>query len=795
MVFIKNYLKTALRNISKNKTFSLINIIGLAISMSVGLVMLTFVHEVESYDEFHLKSDRVFRINNTNQYLDEDPSFFASTSILAGKKVQEEVDGIEALTIIRRNFNADMQLGDQTIPLQGFYATPGFFEIFTFPLLSGDATTALKGVNKVVLTSSSVEKLFGDKDPLGQILVDNEISFTVTGVVDDPPFNSHMDFEMIASFETIDERNKDNTYWMRWNNMWMNHVYMLLDKGVNPEDLAEAFNKISSVENAKNEHTKIDISLQSLTNISPGPDLSNQLGKNIESNTLWMMTGLAFIVIISACFNYTNLSIARSLRRSKEVGVRKVVGASSRQVFAQFIVESILISLFSLVLSIGIFFLIKPYFLNMDDFINKMVTLDLSPVLLFYFVLLALITGILAGLLPAGLFSRFSPQKVLSNSASTKLFKGQNMRKVLIVAQFTLSLMFILAATLEYRQYQHALSFDLGYDTSNILNVRLQGNDAEQFRTELEKIPEVEMLSSSLMITSVGSYYGETVKYKDPMDSVNVYYNGVDDDYITLHDHKLIAGNNFAPSLDDSASIQVIVNEETLKRFSIGTPEEAIGEPLKFGGDEATIVGVINNFHYGTIQSEVDPFLFRYRTDDFYQVNIKFNTTDLLSAREKVESAWKSIDPIHPIRASFYDDRIEETYSEYAVMIKIIGFLAFLAITIAIMGLLGMVMFTTETRMKEISIRKVLGATEQGLVMLLGRGFMWLLLIASLLAIPSTYYLFDEIVFSDISYRAPIGVIDLLAGTVFVMIVAIIAVSSQTIGASRQNPAQILRNE
>jgi len=355
--------------------------------------------------------------------------------------------------------------------------------------------------------------------------------------------------------------------------------------------------------------------------------------------------------------------------------------------------------------------------------------------------------------------------------------------------------MFILAATFEYKQYQHALSFDLGYDTSNILNVRLQGNDAEQFRTELEKIPEVEMLSSSLMITSVGSYYGETAKYKDPMDSASVYFNGVDDNYITLHNHKLIAGNNFVPTLNDSASVQVIVNEEVLKRFSIGTPEEAIGEVLEFGDDEATIVGVINNFHYGTIQSDVDPFLFQYRTDNFYQVNIKLNTPDLLTAREKVEQAWKTIDPIHPIRASFYDDRIEQTYSEYAVMIKIIGFLAFLAITIAIMGLLGMVMFTTETRMKEISIRKVLGASEKGLVMLLGRGFMWLLLIASVLAVPTTYFLFDEVVFSDISYRAPIGAFDLMAGTLFVMVLAIVAVASQTIGASRRNPATILRNE
>ncbi len=796
LVFINNYLKTAIRNISKNKAFSLLNIIGLAISLSVGLLMLTFINELEEYDEFHAKSERIYRIVNTYKYLEDDPNNFASTSILAGKTVQESVEGIEALTIIRRNASFDLGSGDTRIPLEGMYASNGFFSIFSFPMISGDSKTALVGLNNIVLTKSAAEKLFGEEDPLGKVIVnEDEESFTITGIVTDPPFNSHMDFDFLVSFATIDEKNKDSNRWMRWSNMWMNHVYLLLETGIKPKDIQPAFDRISEVENAKNEYTEITIGLQALTDITPGPSLSNQLGKNMESNILWMIAGLAFIIVISACFNYTNLSIARSMRRSREVGVRKVVGASSMQIFSQFIIESVLVSLISLVFAVGIFYLLKPYFLSLDENISGMVNLNLSAGLLLQFIALAILAGLIAGVLPATIFSKFNPQNVLKNSSSVKLFKGLTMRKILIVTQFTLSIMFILAATLEFKQYRHALSFDLGYSTENIINLRLQDNVMQHIKTEMEKIPEVEMISASMMITSVGNYWGGTLKYEDPLDSISVYYNGVDENYIPLHDHKLIAGINFIPKLNDSSSTQVIVNEKVIKRFNIGTPEESIGKALEFEGKEATIVGVIPDFHYGTIQSEIRPFMFRYTTDEYYRLNIKVVSTDIFSTYNKIEEAWQRVDDIHPMEASFYDDRIQEAYSMYSVMVKIIGYLAFLAISIAVMGLLGMVMFTTETRLKEISIRKVLGASEQGLIFLLGKGFMLLLLIAAVLAIPTTYYLFEKFVFDGISYRAPIGALDLFSGTIFVMIVAVIAISTQTIGASRTNPANVLRNE
>jgi ABC-type antimicrobial peptide transport system permease subunit len=356
--------------------------------------------------------------------------------------------------------------------------------------------------------------------------------------------------------------------------------------------------------------------------------------------------------------------------------------------------------------------------------------------------------------------------------------------------------MFILAAVIEYKQFKYAMNFDLGFQTDNILNIQLQGNKAEILKNEIAKIPEVDNVSASLLITSVGSYWAESMKYKDPLDSTTVYYNGVDENYVPLHEHRLLAGNNFVPLSNDTSSLQIIVNEKLLKYFNIGTPEEAVGEVLKMDDKEARIVGVMKDFHYGTLSHELKPFMLMYQKDDLNRLNVKLRAnSDLLATREKIAKAWKSIDDVHPFEASFYNDRLERAYDQFSVMVKIVGVLAFLAITIAALGLLGMVMFTTETRLKEISIRKVMGASEKSLVYLLGRGFLLLLVISSVIAVPLTILLFNNVILSDVAYHADISILDTLSGPALVIMVGMITTGIITFFAARANPATILRNE
>lgn len=802
-IMFKNYFKTSVRSIARNKLFSAINVIGLAISMSICLIMISFLSGLSSFDNFHENGDRMYRLKTTYQRLESDPSKFASTSILAGKRLASEVPGIEASTILRNGFGGDAKIGDKTVPIRGFWASDDFFKVFSgFKLLKGDPSTLLSKPNSIVLTEKAAIKLFGDKDPMGQIIeLGKDKSYTVTGLAQNPPQNSHIDFETLGSLVTYENERKlasNNKNWITWNDMWSNYAYMVLEENASSAQVNQRLQKINDEENEKSDQLTIEVSLQPLLAIMPGEELSNNLGVSMDSKILWLLSGLTFIVILSAGFNYTNLSIARSLRRAKEVGVRKVVGATRPQIFSQFMTEAILISLISLVFATLLFYVIKPAFLNLGGEIQDVANLSITPTIVGYFIVFTIMVGAMAGFFPAVFLSKLQAVKVLKDAGGISIFKKVNMRKVLIVVQFTLSLAFIISATIAYRQYKYALAFDLGFKTENVLNVSLQNNDPNKVAAAFESIPEVTGMANSLLIPSVGSLYSDRFKYDDPMDSSAIYYNMIDENYIPLLKHKLIAGSNFEARPDQEKESSIILNETALKRFNIGSPAEAIDKSITFGygqGNKVRIRGVVEDFHYGKIEDGIESFGFRYKADRFEYINLKINSADILGTMDKLEKAWFGIDEIHEFRATFYDERIERAYGSYSIMFTIIGFLAFLTVSIAAMGLLGMAVYTAETRLKEISIRKVLGATEGNLIQLLAKGFMWLLVIAATIAVPATYFLFDTVILADAVNKQSIGAIELLSGVVLVFSIGILTIGSQTLKAAKSNPAETLRSE
>ena len=537
--------------------------------------------------------------------------------------------------------------------------------------------------------------------------------------------------------------------------------------------------------------------------IALGKDLSNQIGPVMTIGVVWIIAGLTFVVILSACFNYTNLSIARSLRRSREVGIRKVIGALKGHVLGQFISEAVIISLLALLFAFVLFLFLRTQFVSLAPELQHMVTLELSISLVLYFTAFAVLVGTLAGFLPALFFSRINAIQVLRNVTSLKVFRHVNLRKGLIVVQYTFSLIFIAATIIGYNQYKNFLEFDLGFKTENILNIRLQGNNSDRLVKELSSLPEVNAISKSLMVTSIGSYYGQQMKYNNPLDSAGVYYNSIDENYLPLHGHQLIAGKNFAshPSKKEEES-EVIVNEQVLKRFNIGekNPAKALGEIVNVDRQKLTIIGVMKDFHFGKVESPIEPFIFRYWTDSSggrYDgfVNARIRSADLPATLAKIDEAWRTIDKVHTLDAKFYDEQIERAYTEFSAILKIIGLLSFLAISIASMGLFGMVVFTTETRMKEISIRKVMGATSGNLIYLLSKNFLLLLSISAAVALPVTYVFFDQVVLVNITYHVPIKPGELVIGALAVMAIAFVMIGSQTLKVARSNPAQVLKNE
>lgn len=803
---LSNYIKTSARNIVRNKLFSSITIFGLAISMSVGLLLIAFVLDLHTYDKFHAHGDRIYRITNITNAHTGEGNKFATTSIKSGKLIREKVAGVEEVVIVQSDFSADAKFGDYVVPIKGFWAESSLFRIFTYPMLEGNPETALKEPYTIVLTETAANKLFGTATALGKAIQFDGINYQVTGVMKDVPFFSHTQFEALVSFSTLEQINKTDATFDAWTNMTSTYVYLLKEENAEIATIQSQLDVLAKEENRTTASTKIQLELLPLYNIVVGENLSavGGNGPHVAPIALWILGGLALLVILSACFNYTILTIARAMRRFKEIGLRKAIGAGKQHIRHQFITEAILISLIALSLSVCIFLFLRPQLIGLAPEMQNLVKLELSFTMVIAFIIFSIVIGTIAGFLPALFFSKTSAIHALKTVSTVKVFHHLPLRQALVVVQYSLTIIFITATAIGYVQYKNILAFDLGFQTENVLNINMQGNTPNAFIHELSKVPEVMALSKSMIVTSVGNAWGGYMKYKDSHDSTLVLTNHVDENYLDLHNYELLAGTNFMERPTAGSNVnEMIVNEQVLKRFNIanGDPVKAIGEEITFSnfrhdGRRMTIVGVMKDFHYGKLQELIEPVAFiAWTPEDRALVNVKIKSANLPSTMAKIQAVWKKIDPIHPFQAQFYDDEIENAYSELSIMIKIIGFLSFLAISIASMGLFGMVALTTETRLKEIGIRKVLGSGTGQLILLLSRGFLVLLAIAALIALPLTYLFFENVVLIGFPYHTRIQAPELFGGLLVVLFIACILIGSQTIQAARKNPVAVLKSE
>jgi putative ABC transport system permease protein len=800
-IMLSSYIKTSGRNILRNRLFSFINIAGLAISMSVGFVMIAVLMDLFAYDKFHEHHGNIYRVISRYEFLGrKDNEFSATTSLKAARAIKETFTGIEDVAIFSHRFSGDVSSAGKTIPLTGYNANESVLNVFSFKLLNGNVATALKNPFSALLTEQSALKLFGSTDVVGKIIsINKEREYTITGIVQDPPKFSYIKFDMLVSLSTRTITEKNNEDDNRWDYSWSTWTYVLLKNPSDRDRLQANLNKLSVKEDKTVPNTHIELALQPMDEIVGGENYSNQMGPVLGKSVVYNFLALTFIVILSACFNYTNLSVARSFRRSKEVGIRKAIGALKSHVTMQFIVESVMISLIAVVIALGIFILVRPHFLSMENSLQRLLVLQLTPSLIGLFMLFAVFVGVVAGIFPALFFSRINTVQTLKNLSAVPVLKGVTMRKVLIVFQYCISIIFITATLIIHKQYKHFLAYDLGYSTQNILNIRLQGNKASQLKNELSQLPEVKSISQSILITSIGNYWGVQMKNpNDPKDSSGVYYNIIDENYLPLHDHKLIVGRNFVAKSDSSIENEVIVNREVLKRFNLSPddPLKAIGQVINIDGKDMSVIGVLQDFEYGRANNRTGKeVVFRYAPTNAEFLNVKILSEDWPATYAKIESIWKKIDDVHPLEAKFYNEQIEESFSGLSAAIKLGGFLAFLVIGISSIGLLGMVVFTTETKLKEVSIRKVLGATEAGLIYLLGRGFFVLIGIAACISLPITYLFFDQILLPELANHAPLEMFEMFSGFFAVTFIAAVMIWSQTLKVARTNPAEVLKTE
>jgi ABC-type antimicrobial peptide transport system permease subunit len=645
----------------------------------------------------------------------------------------------------------------------------------------------------MIMTETAAAKMFGDEDPVGKVIAMQGHDFEVTGVLKDHPKNSHMQFEVLASYQTLLQRNASGQVINTWYDPTDSYVYLLLPQQHDISAIENYINKVSAPIYAQSKDFKAQFALQALNDIAPGPDMRYQIGPEWDYASLGIFIFLVILILLPACFNYANISISRALRRMKEIGLRKTMGGQRSQIFIQFVVEAMVITMIALVLSYYIFTVVRFEFVNMlVDSSAVELTPDLTTII--YFVGFALFVGFVAGIVPAVYFAKLTPVQALKTQPVSKGLTAINFRRVLIVSQFALSLGFIMSVVIVFNQYRHTLNHNFGFDQENILDVELQGTDPQIFRNEFAMLPAAQSISMSSGIMGTGGVEAIWIK-ENAVDSLEVYQMFIDEKYIANLNLTLLAGNNFSQDMVGNKG-NVIVNEEFLKTLKLASAAEAIGQVITLtSGEEVTVVGVLKNFHYTSLREPIRNFFFRYDPARFEYANIKMVTTDAFSSISEMEATWKTFAGDKKFTAKFFDDEISDAYSSYFGMIKICGFLGLLAITISCLGLLGMVVFTVENRVKEIGVRKVMGASASSVIVLLSKDFMKLMVIAAIIAIPITYLLFEKVYLNLQYYHADIGVLDVALSLFIMLSLGVVTILSQTVRAAKANPVDSLRHE
>lgn len=804
----QNYLKTAVRSLLRHRFFSAINIFGLAIAMTICMAIIMLVADQMMYDRHNTQRDRIYRINSLPSTANGDQwNETATTTLPVQQELLEKYTGVEKAVRILRGFgNSWIELEQNVnIPVSGYFADPEILDVFEYELEYGDPHTALTEPYSVVLTKKAAKKLFRQENPVGEsIKVGDQGTFKVTGILKETDRKSHIVFDALASMATVKsmeaagQRGRDLDNWFQFTAGW---VYVLLEEGKTPADMRAHFASIekdhfTELTNPDTQQ-RIKYKLQPLMDITPGPMINNPIGPFLPWLFIYFFIGLAAVVMLTSCFNFTNLSIARSLTRAREIGVRKVTGAVRWQIFVQFLSESVVVALLALLIAAILLVSLKPLMLELS--FARMMKWDLEANYFVYalFFVFALVVGLLAGIFPAVVMSGFQPIKVLKGFQNVKLFSRMGLRKSLLVAQFTFSLIFILSVIVVFNQLQMFLRADHGFNMQNKVVVYLNNTDHRTLKNELLKYSNIESVTASSHLPAAGSSYGADYKRSlADKDWTNVYYYATDEDYLANMGVEMVAGKFFQAEAGESNQNFIVLNEKAVEKLLFKNADEAIGQELINQNDSSRvqIIGVVKNYNHQLLMETMEAMALIYRPSEFHILQVQYNGT-YTQASESIEAAWAKVSPALKVD---YKDFYAEVHKIYDIffgdLVSILGVISVLAIVISCLGLLGMATYTTETRVKEISIRKVLGSSNGSLVFLLSKGFFAVLLIAIALAVPAAYFL-NNLWLQQLAYHVSVDAGVIVLGVTVLLLFGVLTVGSQTWRAAYINPVQNLKTE
>ncbi|MCP9765913.1 ABC transporter permease [Lacihabitans soyangensis] len=812
---IKNYFKIAWRNLLKNRVFSLINVIGLAVSMSVCLLILAIIADQKSYDQFHTNKNRVYRILSTGKN-NNDMSDMASTAIPLSEELRKNFTGIESSATLVTDIGGDIFYKEKIASGGGYFADENLFKILDFKLLEGDPKMALSNPKSLVISQELASQLFFNENPVGKTVTfkDTDLSptgvnngnretdyglFTITGVLKPLEGKTHLPFKILASMSSINALVKDsviNIAQNDWNSIWANYTYVLLKEGKTEADLQQMLDKISDKYYPKGDFNQYGLKAQALNKITPSNPIGNETHVSVPEIVLLVLGVLCLIVMLSACLNYTNLSVARSLNRAKEVGIRKVSGATRKQIFGQFIAESVLISMVSLVFSILILFLLQYLFSGLV--VNKYlhITFEHTVPLYLTFVGFSLGVGLIAGMLPSLYISAFNPIQILKNFSGTKMFKRLTLRKALLVMQFSVSLIFIISTTLIYLQTDHIFNFDYGFNKDNVINVTLYKQDNyKRFAQEISTNKNIIAVSACAYSPASGTQNTTIIKKTENLkDSLRANYFDIDAKSVDVWDLKLLAGKNLPEIPSLTGESYILVNEKLVDNFKFGSASQAIGQKILVDGNNVEIVGVVKDFQFLNVMRAIEPLMLRNRQSQLNFASVRVTGTNQQETVKFLEEAWKKVNPTTKFQYAFLDQELLLVHTMFSNIANVLGFIAFLAVFISCLGLLGMATYTAETRRKEMGIRKVLGSGVFQIILLLSKNYVYMIGIAVLIATPLAYFI-NNLWLEFFVSRVSISPAVLLLGISILLTISLLTVLSQAWRAAKLNPVESLKAE
>ncbi|MFC2151543.1 ABC transporter permease [Bacteroidota bacterium] len=795
----KNYLLTAFRNILRHKGFSFINIFGLAISMSICMLIIVVIADQFKYDNFITKRNRIYRIESIDNMSNYSLRTYASTAFPLYNKLITNYAVVEDAVILNNWLGGTGLYEETRLPINGFYTNESFFNLFDFELTETSSKDPLKEPFSIVLKEETAFKYFGDENPIGKFLqIDSLGEFKITGIVKKPKSKSQFQFNALVSARTIEileQSKKINELTDNWSNFWSNYIYILVNKNADLTNIQNALDEISDENYADLEEQDVDFYLKPFKKIVPGAFIGNEIGMFLPKVFIIFLGGLSLVIIISAAFNYTSLSMARSLMRAKEVGVRKTLGATRKQIIFQFLSEAILIAIFALVFAFILLQFILPGFSGM----KLMSLLEISPdqdfIVYVWFFVFALITGLISGILPSVYISSFNPIKVLKGVTNIKLLSKITLRKIFLVTQFIFSMIFIVSIILIYKQMSYMVNAEMGFDRYFVYNIRLQDHDIEKVQNYYSQFPEIQNLAGASHVPGVGHIWDTDIRINMSDEKLSAHYFAVDENYVEVMGLKLIHGKNFPDNLSKETESFVIIDERTVNTLNLGSPSDAIGQNIVVEDSTLVeIIGVMKNYHYTALFLPMRPLILRYVPESFRILALRIDGGVNPTIISKLENEWLKIDKYNEFEGEFLDAEIKDYYSYFKDVLYVVGFASILAIVIACLGLLGMATYATQTRIKEIGIRKVYGAKSKSIMILISKTYIKMFLIAAVIAGPLSY-LINNMWIQYIANHAPIGFVTIFLGIFIIISFGMITIASQTLRAANTNPADSLRYE